>query len=218
MKAQRTRKARLRNRHMASSSNRRKPSLQPIGDMLVDLDGIRRIRHHCDPELCKGTRNCCRYYAITFTYRELRRAVGLMPYCRELAPHLAEGQPLENPFEHTGPGEYTVDEQDNGACAFAFTDARNRTWCSIHAAALRLGLDPAEHKAVPCMLWPLALTEDEEPVLGVHDDAFQFPCNTRPRRPLKQLDPGIASCIRAAFGDAFLEQVKAAAAATPTAR
>ncbi len=136
----------------------------------------------------------------------------MVAHCREFAPHLRPGAPLENPFDHTDANEYTVDEQEDGACAFAFTDARNRTWCSIHAAALKLGLDPADHKAIPCMLWPLALSEDAHPVLGVHDEAFRFPCNTRPRRPLKRLDPGIAACVRAALGAGMLQHIEAAMA------
>jgi len=183
---------------------------------MVEIDGIRvdvaallRIRHACDPHLCKAGQCCCRHYEISFTGRELARAVGLMPQCRNYAPHLQEGAEFDNPFEKAERNLWTADEQEDGTCAFAFTDTDGATWCSLHAAALDLGLSPWKVKPEPCMLWPLALSDDRPRVLGLHDDLLRFPCNKRRRGTPKTLDHGIAECIERVLGATFLENLQA---------
>ncbi len=183
----------------------RKGVLQVRG-VLVEADALLRLRHACDPTSCIG-HCCCQEYEVCFTRAEAARAVGLMPASREFASHLAEGEDFENPFEPVGGGLLAIDATEDGACAFAFRDRAGAMWCSMHAAALKLGLSPWDVKAQVCMLWPLALSEGAPPVLGVQEDAFRFPCNQRTRRR-KGLAPGVAECVSRGMGADFLEQLE----------
>jgi hypothetical protein len=179
-----------------------------IDGIQVDVEGLLRLRHACDPLLCKTEKCCCRHYEVTFTRREMTRAISLMPQCRTFARHLRAGGDLENPFEPSGDGLYVVDEREDGACAFAFSDATGAMWCSIHAAALKLGLDPWKWKSQVCIIWPLGISEGRPPLLGVQEGVFQFPCNKKPRRRLKHLDPGVSACIARVLGSGFLKQLE----------
>lgn len=184
------------------------PYLQ-VGRFRVDVDALLRLRHHCDPALCRASGCCCRSYEVCFTRTEMERAVGLMPDCRVFAPHLAPGEELENPFEALGGHRFAVDVQDDDACAFAFRDRGGAMWCAMHAAALRLDLDPWAVKAQPCLLWPLALSEDKVPVLTVQDDALVYSCNRR-RHRARSLHAGVADCVAGALGKPILEKLEQA--------
>lgn len=179
-----------------------------IDGIQVDVEGLLRLRHACDPLLCKADKCCCRHYEVTFTRREMTRAIGLMPHCQRFARHLRAGGDFANPFEPSGDGLYVVDEQEDGACAFAFTNASGAMWCSIHAAALDLGLDPWKWKSQVCIIWPLGISEGRPALLGVQEGVFQFPCNKRTRRRRKRLDTGVASCIARVLGDEFLKRLE----------
>ncbi len=175
-----------------------------IGKISLDIEALLRIAHHCDPHLCRGGSSCCKAYEVCFTQGEMERSAGLLPHCARFAPHLAPGGEFENPFEAMAGRRYAIDAQEDGACAFAFDDQQGVTWCSIHAAALELGLSPWRVKAQPCLLWPLALSEGPNPVLTLQDDTFDFPCN-KPRHRKQTLDPGIAGCIARGLSPRFLE-------------
>ena len=82
--------------------------------------------------------------------------------------------------------------------------------CSLHSAALSLKLSPADVKPKCCLLWPLALEEGDIPILGVHSDAFEFPCN-RPRQPdPRELDAGVSDILETIWGAGFAGKVKRA--------
>jgi hypothetical protein len=181
-----------------------------IDGVHVDTEALLRLRHDCHPKHCQAGPCCCQVYEITFTQEETTRAIGMMPHCERYAPHLKPGAVLENPFEDEDneEGDVVVEEQENGACAFAYKDKKGRMWCSIHSAALDLGLRPAEVKAQVCLLWPVALTDDTPPILSIVDDAFDFPCNHRRRKDARRLDPGVAECVERIMGPDFLEALR----------
>ena len=187
---------------------------------LIEIQGIRvavetllRLRHACDPSLCAKQGCCCRFYEVTFTRREVSRIIGMVPHCIRYVPALAPGNDFEHPFEKAEGNVFIVDEDEDGTCAFAYRDRKGRTLCSIHSAALDLGLDPYQVKAEACVIWPLALSEDKPPILSVQEDIYHFPCNKRRRPGAKHLDPGVAGAIRHIFGEGFLRDLEAAIAA-----
>ena len=183
------------------------PKLEVQG-IRVDLPSLLGIRHYCDPALCREGPCCCHEYEVAFPSRELSRIVGLARDASRYAPEVAPGGELENPFEPDGSGQYLLDTNENGVCAFAFQDKVGCTWCSLHSVALDHNLPAERHKPSPCSLWPLALTEDEPPVLTVQDDIQRFPCVWK-RNARKTLYPDIADCIRRVFGETFLQEVQA---------
>lgn len=180
-----------------------------IGRISVDVPALLCLKHHCDPALCRNQACCCQCYEITFTRREMEIAAGVLPDCARYARHLMDDGELANPFEELPEGLYTVDENGEEGCAFSFRDARKRTWCAIHAAALDLGLSPWKTKPKMCTLWPLALSEGRRPVLTIDATAYRFPCNAR-RRNARRLDAGVQTCVDGVFGPRFLKRLNTA--------
>lgn len=143
------------------------------------------------------------------TRRELNRMTGMIPASSAYASTLREGKGYANPFESVGEGLHALDTDDSGRCVFAYKSRAGHVLCSVHSAALDAGLNPFQIKPSVCTLWPLALSEDKPPVLSVQEGVFDFPCNTRPSRPLKRLDAGIAEILDALYGEAFRAKVEA---------
>ncbi len=85
-------------------------------------------------------------------------------------------------------------------------DEAEETVCSLHSAALELGLPPVEVKPRCCSLWPLALTEGPVPVLSINAQFASFPCNLK-KPALAGIDEGIQETIRIYFGDSFLSEL-----------
>ncbi len=180
-----------------------------IKNLRVDVDALLRLKHHCDPDLCKHTVSCCRCYEVCLSRKEMGRAVGLMKKASKYARRLRKPG-FENPFERVGPGLYAIDSHEDGACLFAYRRRSGQTCCSLHSAALDLGLDPYAMKPQPCTLWPLALSEDKPPVLGVQSDIRRFPCIRLRRKPARHLYSHIAETIGKLFGEDFLRDLNEA--------
>jgi len=177
-----------------------------VNDILVDLPALLKVKHYCDPMLCRNKRYCCASYEITVDKHDMKRAIGLIPDAAAFAPEVGEGGEFENPFERVEPGRWAIDcHEESGACAFSFRDKQGRGWCSLHAAALKHDLDPYQQKPEVCTMWPLALSEGEPPVLTIQDDVYEFPCAWKRRGRQKALYPDIAANVKAIFGEAFLE-------------
>ncbi len=177
-----------------------------VNGIKVDIDALLRIRHYCDPMLCREGPCCCHEYEVAFPKKELRHIVGLVPEAGKYAEKVLPGAAHENPFDEDGSGTYILDTDESGKCVFAFQDKVGCTWCALHRVALDHHLTPHKHKPSPCSLWPLALTEDTPPVLTVQDDILRYPCIWM-RKKAKKLYPDIADCIRRVFGDDFLLEI-----------
>ena len=183
----------------------------------VDVEALRSLAHGCDPMICRHTKCCCKSYEIPLDRSEERRVVGMM---REAERYMAlrdEDGDLFDPVEDMF-GDSCLATHENGTCVFAFSTDEGAVRCSLHAAALDLGLPPAEVKPMACTLWPLYLVESPPPLLTVQDDALSFPCNSirvEPRgagtapdgaRPI--LHVGVREIIEAIFGAPFLLELE----------
>src|SRR5690606_14728708 len=98
-----------------------------------------KLKHYCDPRLCRNARYCCASYEITIDRKDMKRAIGLMPDAAAFAPEVGEDGEFENPFEPVEKGRWSIDcDEETGACAFSFRDRHGCGWCALHAAALKL--------------------------------------------------------------------------------
>lgn len=175
-----------------------------IDGIEVDIDAIRRIAHSCQPAMCKNQVSCCACYDVPITQTELFRIVGLLPEARRYATHLLDGDC--DLFEEDG-RNLSLNTDEDGLCCLAFRDANGAVLCSLHAAAMDMGLNPYTTKPKPCMLWPLTISTGNPRFLSVQDDAMDFPCN-RPRNPEEPgLDDGIAAILKTMFNENFLDQL-----------
>ena len=62
-----------------------------IDGILVDVESLLKLKHYCDPTLCRNGRYCCAQYEITVDKADIKRAVGLMPDAAKFAPEVGEG-------------------------------------------------------------------------------------------------------------------------------
>lgn len=180
-------------------------ALPLIHGIRVDIPALRRLRHACDPNLCRHTRCCCKSYEIIVDRNEARTVVGMLPDAARYARRLRDGANFHDPFDTTE-GGLCLASTSTGRCVFAFT-TKDGLRCSLHAAALELGLPPASVKPKACTLWPLFFDETDPPLLTVQEDAYDFPCNTV-GNPNGRLDPGVEEIIESLFGTKFLHAVR----------
>jgi hypothetical protein len=175
----------------------------------VDLAAISRLRHQCQPEICRDSLCCCSCYEVYVEREELSPIIGALPEASRFAPHLLDEGDCYNIFDDAGRGSYIIDSDEDSLCVLAFKDPNGLTLCSLHAAALDLALSPREIKPFSCCLWPLAIESGELPILTVQSDAHEFPCNTK-RESDPALDEGVAEIIDMLYGQAFRQKVEKA--------
>lgn len=177
-----------------------------IGGIRVDIKSLCSLSHRCEPLKCQRPTKCCGAYEVLVDKAQHTTIVGVMPEASKYAPTLKEGRDFIDPFEEISDGTCLATDE-HGLCVFAYRDKRGATLCSIHSAALDLGLSPTETKPYACALWPLFLVESRPPILTVQDDAQEFPCNTRRGKNSRSLHPGVADIITKMLGEDFLEDL-----------
>ena len=189
-----------------------------IQGIRVDVDALRALAHLCDPMTCRHVKCCCKSYEILVDRSEERTVVGMMKEAARYTPTLVEDGEFADPIEDVF-GDACLATHEDGTCVFAFHTSEGAVRCSLHAAAIDLGLPPAEVKPKACTLWPLFLDESPPPLLTVQEDALAFPCNTVRRGgdggagPIVQLHLGVREIIEAVFGGEFLAEVEKAVVA-----
>ncbi len=114
---------------------------------------------------------------------------------------------FKNVFDKIETDLFAIDTDESGLCDFAYQGKNKETLCSLHSAAIRMDAQPQDVKPRDCVLWPLALTEDEPFELSIDDDALSFPCNSLRSAKVSSLDPGITDIIEKLFGERFLQEV-----------
>ncbi len=178
-----------------------------IRGMRVDIVALGSISHRCVPGLCKDSKSCCESYEVCVGKKELPDIIGIMPDASTFSPDLRSGADYNNVFEEVAYGLSSIDTNEDGLCSFAYHGDENDVLCSLHSAAMELGLEPASVKPRSCVLWPLALSEGGDKVLSIQDDAFSFPCNTPRDGGLGGLDRSVSVIISDVFGKEFLAEL-----------
>ena len=177
-----------------------------VRDVRIDLKALRSIRHRCRPGDCKGRPNCCSRFQIHVGEKELETIVGFLPLAEKYAPSIGGDGGYDNVFEEAEDGCFLIDTDEDEQCVFAYASRKGEILCSLHSAAIDLGLPPADVKPRCCSLWPLALTNDPQPMLSINNLCDAFPCNHRKAVP-RGIDAGIQETIRTYFGTSFLSEL-----------
>ena len=164
------------------------------------------IRHDCLPAVCKGKANCCSCFQIHVDEKELETIVGFLPLVEKYIPSIDGAQGYDNIFEEAEDDCFIIDADEDERCIFAYTTATEEILCSLHSAAIDLGLPPVDVKPKCCSLWPLALTKGPDTVLSINALYAAFPCNQKKVVP-EGIDEGIQETIRIYFGASFLSEL-----------
>jgi len=174
-------------------------------EILVHWDRIRRLDFACLPrKLCTPLSSCCATYEVTVSPQERRIIDGLLPLVAKYLPDLRVRGGFENLFEPAGAGLYAIEQDERGTCRFAYR-RRGTLLCSIHLAAIDLGVHPARVKPRACTLWPLWLIpRDGHLVLTLDPSSESFACVRLRSRPRQEPCPAVADIIRGVLGDRVL--------------
>jgi hypothetical protein len=174
----------------------------------VDVESLLSLENRCNG-CARGDKCCCASYEVCVTTAEVKRIVRFLPEAARLCPHLSTVGGYDNVFEQEEPGLFSIDTNEDGLCLFAYWSG-NRTHCSLHTVAVKLGLPLEQVKPKVCLLWPMHFSDGEE-VLGTIDDALLFSCNTAQAPGSRRLSPGFVDAIEQVYGEGCGTQVKNAA-------
>ncbi|HOD49112.1 MAG TPA: hypothetical protein PK166_06025 [Candidatus Hydrogenedentes bacterium] len=178
-----------------------------VGGYQVDLEALRGIAFHCQPQNCRNGLSCCACYDVELSAVEARRAVDWLSEAAKFARHLRDRNGYADPVERMPGAKPTLAVDAAERCVFAYKGRDGTLWCSLHSAALAHGLAPEAVKPLACAMWPLAISDDEDPpVLTVQPEVMRFPCNCA--RVGEGLDAGIAKIIECCFGARFLRDIE----------
>lgn len=174
----------------------------------VDIESLLSLENRCNG-CARDEKCCCASYEVCVTTAELKRIIKVLPEAAKLCPHLLTIGGYDNVFDEEEPGLFSIDTNEEGLCLFAYW-ADDRTHCSLHAVAMRLGLSLEQVKPKVCLLWPMHFSDGDE-VLGMIEDAFLFKCNTRKAPGSRSVSPGFIEAIELVYGEGCGTQVKQAA-------
>jgi hypothetical protein len=147
---------------------------------------------------------------VTISKKELQNIIGCVPLAARFCSHLRSRYVYENVFEQISSDLYCIDTNEDGTCVFSFLEG-SRISCSLHAVAGQLGIPFRKVNPESCLLWPLAIFEGETRIPSIHDEAFEFSCNTRNAKRRFSLCPSIAQNIESVFGIEFRVELQNAA-------
>jgi hypothetical protein len=142
----------------------------------------------------------------------MENIVGMMPAAVRYCPQLAEHGGFRNVFEEVEPGLFSLEADENGLCVFAYRSG-NHVRCALHTAAVEAGLSVRAVKPESCLLWPLCMSDGEEPVLTVTEEALSFVCNRlrEPDADEHALSPEIVAILEIVFGEKAAKEIEEAA-------
>lgn len=181
--------------------------LPKVGAYRLHVESLVALRHQHDPQRCAEVDCCCSTYEVVIGKREIDRITGYLPLAAHHQPGLIEDDELANPFDQVERSLWAIDTDESGRCRFAYKTAQGETYCSIHSAALEIGINPFHAKPRSCALWPLAISEGRNPVLSVVDDAYRFPCNKKRRTRKPVLDDSVVELATTIFGKRFAREM-----------
>jgi len=192
-----------------SPHSRKTPSARARGHVHVNLAAILAVDHTCTG--CKAPKHCCcARYEVCADAKELKRIILLLPEAAKLCPRLKTQAGYDNIFDEIEPGLFALDTDEKGLCLLAYKSG-GKIRCSLHSAALKLGLSPAKVKPQACLLWPLSASEDNR-FLSLGDDTLSFRCVSRRRKLARTIAPALLETIKLVYGADFSARLARAAA------
>jgi hypothetical protein len=174
----------------------------------VDVQSLLALENCCGG-CARGRKCCCSSYEVCVTEAEVKQIIRFLPEAARYCPGLRIDGGYDSVFEEEEPGLYSIDTDEEGLCVFAYW-SRGRTHCSLHSAALSLGLPLEAVKPKVCMLWPLHFSDGNE-VLSTIDDALLFACNSRKAPGSRTMSEGFIEAIDRVYGRGCGDQVREAA-------
>jgi len=166
---------------------------------LIDLDSLKKFNHKCDGCAKRSAvASCCSGLEVCVSKSEMIKIVGIIPYIVKYCHHLLVEDKLDNVFNKAEDGLYSIDTHINGLCVFAYRK-NSRILCGIHSAADVLRLNWYDLKPIPCILWPLAISDDLSPVISLDDSAASFHCNTGVSSRSSYLDSSVVQILTNVF-------------------
>jgi hypothetical protein len=121
-----------------------------VSNIRIDVAALMSIRHRCLPGVCKGKPNCCSCFQIHVDEKEMEAIVGFLPLVEKYTPSIGGAPGYDNVFEEDEDGSFLIDADEDEQCVFAYMNEAEETLCSLHSAAIELGLPPVDVKPKCC--------------------------------------------------------------------
>jgi hypothetical protein len=138
----------------------------------------------------------------------MKTIIGALPLAAKYCPGLKDANGYDNVFDEVERGLFAIDTDENGLCVFAYL-VHAKIRCSLHSAALQIGMSPHRLKPSACSFWPLVLRQPPDAAMSICADALQFPCNRKVAAGT--ISPAILDSIERMLGVAACGQVVKAA-------
>ncbi len=150
----------------------------------------------CVPQECeKEDKFCCRFFDIDVTQKEMDKIINHFDVIAGFCRNLKEGNSYGLPFSEQD-RRYTIDKKENGDCFFTYRDSSGLLRCGIHSAALKLKVEPASLKPLPCSVWPVRFIKGGNQKLHLDiDKELKAPCVRIKKKNEPTADDGISSIL-----------------------
>ncbi len=169
----------------------------------IDIEEIFSIRHSCEPKNCNGS--CCGCFDVVVDAEEVDRILDYLTLAAKYCKNLFDGDQFINPFEESDNGFFSLETLEDGVCVFFFSNDSGEGLCSLHVAALEIGVEPYEVKPLVCSLWPLAITNAKPYYISIDDASLEFEC-CHEQASNNELCPNVADIFKKVFGSKVLSQ------------
>ena len=196
-------------KNTSAQGKQKRPRPRRPNSVHVNLSAILCVDHACNGCSTPG-QCCCASYEVCADSKELKRIVNLLPEAARFCPRLKTKSGYDIIFDEIEPGLFALDTDEKGLCLLAYKSG-GKIRCSLHSAALKLGLSPAKVKPQACLLWPLSASEDNK-FLSMGNDTLSFRCVTRRRKPSRAIAPSLLETIGEVYGRDFGARLARAAA------
>ena len=117
--------------------NQKRPP-QQRGSIEVDVESLTLLQSICGG-CTRGERCCCSSYEVCVSAEEIKRIIRVLPEAAKFCPQLLVDGGYDNIFEEEEHGLFSIDTNEDGVCVFAYW-SHDRIHCSLHTAAMNLGL------------------------------------------------------------------------------
>ena len=178
--------------------------------MIIEFDGylidprpLLDYDFKCEPKKCQEEdAYCCARFEVDITRAEAKRVAGLIPAAARYIPSLVDREgSFANPFDDED-GYLYLDKNDNYDCIFTYIDdAKGEKFCALHTACIDLGLNPSLEKPLPCAIWPLFVSDEDEDgkkFIGLDLDVDPV-CLTKKKDGDKKISEGVKGLLAGIF-------------------
>lgn len=147
-----------------------------FGNFFVDIKELSLYTFRCDSFECiKKNTCCCQIYDVDISKHEMDQIICYFDVISSYCQNLKTDDYYKNVFERDG-NRFMIDHNSKGYCVFSYFDEKRHLRCSIHSAALKVGINPRLLKPLNCTIWPLSVRKEKSYKVIELSSNKKWPC------------------------------------------